>query len=241
MINKINFNIIDKLFLILVISLMFENIPRILKLSFFGSVGGKLAIYPMIMGFIYTSWIYWKQKMFPPYWNTVMKFIVVYIIALLGSFFWGLYNYHYYDILLSYSIDQESKIYIINDFLLKHGVVNDYRVSFILLYILRVVKSVFCDTLCYFGGSYLIFLWYKNRTNKAIDILVQGGIFSGVVLCIYSLFEVAHLSGSLFAKNIIASYFSPVLHELSITTWGWPPAIWDSGVRFVNLHLLVII
>ena len=87
------------IFYIICFCLIFNNIPKILQMSFIGGgFGEKLSFYSLFIGFIYTIYYQHKYKNILINFDKFLKFMLVYLGVNFISLIIGLYNFPYYDL-----------------------------------------------------------------------------------------------------------------------------------------------
>lgn len=159
MINKnINF-----LFLLIIFTLIFNDIPKVIQVSFVGSVlQTKLVFYPIFIGLIYTLYYQYKYKNVLVNLDKFLKFIVIYFSVMLISLVIGLYSYPYYDLVLNGPVTQIEKLPQIINLLNNFGIYIDEKIITAFWMILRTIKNALFEMLYTFGGAYMAYCWYHN-------------------------------------------------------------------------------
>lgn len=207
-----NLKFIDILFAILVFSLPFKYIPNVLWQNFLGGPFGQdLVVYPLIIGFIYTMYCQCKYKNVVYKWDLFKKFIFVYLAILLISLAWGLCIYPYYDQILNGPANQIEKLPKV--LALLHGIGISIAEKTLLEFwmFVRPIKGVFFEVLYTFGAAYMIFCWYHDRVQRAIDILLKVTTVDLVIIASYGLVDVCYQNGQMWAQNLIALTM-PIFH-----------------------------
>lgn len=207
-----NRKFIDILFAILVFSLPFGYIPNVLWQNFLGGPFDQdLVVYPLLIGFIYTAYCQWKYKNVVYKWNIFKKFILIYLVVLLISLAWGLFIYPYYDQILNGPADQIEKLPKVLSFLHGIGIPIAEKTLLELWMFARPVKGVFFEVLYTFGAAYMIFCWYHDRTQRAIDILLRVTTVDLVIIAVYGLIDVCYQNGQMWAQNTLM-VLNPFIH-----------------------------
>ena len=223
-----NNKIINFLFSLMIFSLIFHNIPKILQMNFIGGpLQSKLIFYPVFVGLIYTIYCHYKFKNVLINFNIFKKFIFIYMLLLIVSLFIGLIYYPYYDLLLSGPVDQIEKmpklIKILNTMDIN---INIQKIT-ILWMIIRTIKGALFETVYTFCLVYMIYCWYYNNWKVAFNILVKSIMFSLIVIFGYSFIEIFYLAGNEYARNILLK-ITPFFHVIQ-TNHGWWPRILQPG------------
>lgn len=225
--------IVDKLFLLICFTLIFNNIPHQLQMNFIGGpVGWKLVLYPLGLGFLYTLYCQYKYRNVFVHFDEFKKFTIIYLTILMTSLFLELYNYPYYDAVFSGPIDQIEKLPKVLDFFQDHGIVIDQKIALGAWIITRQIKAVFLEVLWCFGGAYMIFCWYYNNWQKAIKIMCEGVLLGLIVIFIYGTVEIFYFLGSHTARNFL-EIITPYLHPIKTNHGWWPPLLWPGQLRSV--------
>lgn len=222
-----NYNIKNYLFFTICFTLIFNNVPAILQMNFFGgSLGKKLVFYPVIIGIIYTVYgLYKKQD--KKLWGSdyVKKYFLLYIGISLLSLGIGLYTYPYYDLILQGPVNQIQKLPFVLNFFNSLDIQVDSKILIVIWIILRAIKNVIIECIYTFGISYMIFYWYKNNWKLGIQCMQKAIICSVAVLLMYSSIEIFALSNFEFAKSILVT-INPFLHTIKVNNTWWPPLLW---------------
>lgn len=221
------------LFFLICFFLIFNNIPKIIQMNFWGGpIGNKLVFYPLIVGFIYTGYCHYKYRNVLVYFNRFLKFCSLYIVAAMLSLIVGLYTYPYYDLVLNGPIGQIEKLPHVLAFFASHGIVVDQKFALGAWMIARQVKGVFLETFWCFGGAYMIFCWYYNNWETAVKIIAKSIFTCLVVISVYSIIEMFYLAGNENAKNLLV-VLTPYFHSVKNDGTWWPPLLWRGQLRSV--------
>lgn len=203
---------VDVIFALIVFSLPFKYIPQVLWLNILGGPFGQdLVIYPLVIGFVYTAYCQWKYKNVVYKWSIFRKFIIAYLTVLLISLAWALFDYPYYDLILNGPAGQIEKLpkplAIFNDLgipITKKALIEFWMFA-------RPIKTIFFETISTFGGAYMIFCWYHNRIQRALDILLKVTTVDLVIIAAYGLVDVCYQNGQMWAQNFITMVL-PFIH-----------------------------
>lgn len=217
----------------LIFFLIFNNIPKPIQLNFLGGpVGSKLVVYPLIAAFAYTFYCQYKYKNVLKDTKQFLKYILAFISIMLLSTVVGLLNYPYYDLVLNGPVNQIEKLPKVLAFCQAHGVDVDSKLLMQAWIIARQFKGVLMEAFWCFGGAYIIYCWYKDDWQQAVDILIKSLIASFTVLFLYGAVEVAYLGGNLTSRNILAA-INPYIHTIVTNHGWWPPLLWKGQLRLV--------
>ena len=223
----------DILFFLIVFTLIFNSIPKPIQLNFIGGpVWGKLCVYPLLVGFLYSFWCQYKYRNVFCDAKRVLKYIAVFIGVTLFSTVVGLITYPYYDVILSGPVNQIEKLPRVLDFLHTHGIDADRKFLMQAWIIVRQIKGVFLNAFWLFGGAYLIYCWYRAEKKRALEILLKGTLCSFVILFVYGCVETAYLAGNDRAAEILKAV-NPYLHPILTNHGWWPPLLWKGQMRLV--------
>lgn len=223
--------IINILFFFICIFLIFNNVSKNMQVSFIGGIlFNKLSFYPFIIGFLYT--IYHKYKWFSIKFNIFLKFILICFIVLLASTINGLYNYPYYNLLLSGPITQIERLPEVINLLKSLGIDLDIKILIVLGFIIRTIKGVLFDVLYTFGGAYMIYYWYHYNWKIAFKIVIDAVKISLIVIFLYNVIEICYLSGNENATSLL-KVITPYFHIVYDSGSAWPPLLWPGQLRSI--------
>lgn len=225
--------ILNILFLFIIISLIFNSIPKPIQMNFIGGIlGNKLSFYPFIVGFVYILYCQYKYKNALVNLDKFLKFIVLYLVITLISLLVGLYNYPYYDMVINGPVTQIEKLPKVMVFLNSLGIHIDQKILIAFWMIARVVKGLLFDSFYTFGGAYMIYCWYHNDWQKGLNIFIKGILIGLIVVLGYGCIEMLYLAGNDIAKNILIT-FNPYIHIIKTDHNWWPPLLWVKQTRSV--------
>ena len=223
----------NKLFFLIVLFVIFCNIPKMVQLNFVGSFLGKdLSLYPILIGMCCTAYTSYRDKKIQFYKEEkiLSGYIVVYIFILMLSFLHGLSMYPYYDAILSGPPEQIEKLPLLQHFLYTIGVEVD-TISLLKFWMFaRPIKGFILETFWYFLVPYLIFTWYKGNAREGFSIMCRAIFYATILVCIYGIIDVFYLSGSTIAETILAM-FNPIVHYIKSNGTWWPPLLWKGQLR----------
>lgn len=223
----------NKLFFLIVLFVIFCNIPKILQLNFVGSFLGKdLSLYPILIGAIYTGYTFYQERKLPFYKEerVLLFYIVTYVFILMLSFLHGLSMYPYYDAILVGPPDQIEKLPAVQHFLSTIGIEVD-TISLLKFWMFaRPIKGFIVEAIWYFLVPYLIFTWYKRNASEGFSILTRAIFCATVLVCVYSMIDVLYLSGSTLAETVLAT-LNPIVHYIQSNGTWWPPLLWKGQLR----------
>lgn len=228
-----NKKICKVIFGMLVFSLIFNNIPKPIQLNFLGGpVGSKLVVYPLIAAFAYTFYCQYKYKNVFVDIKPFLKYTFVFISIMLLSTVVGLFNYSYYDLVLNGPVNQIEKLPKVLAFCHAHGIDVDSKLLMKFWIIVRQLKGVLLEAFWCFGGTYIIYCWYKDDWRKALNICVKGVMASLAIIVVYCSIEIFYLGGNLIAKSILSAII-PYIHIVKTSHNWWPPLLWKGQLRMV--------
>ncbi len=228
-----NVKVRNAIFFLMVFALIFDNIPKPVQLNFLGGpAGGKLVVYPLLVGFLYSFYCHYKQGGVFVDFRKFARYVAVFIGVMLLSTVAGLVMYPYWDLVLSGPVNQIEKLPRVMDFLAAHGMAVDQRLLMSCWIAVRQVKGVFLEAFWCFGTAYLVYCWYKEDWRRAVDIVTRAVLASGVVLISYSVIESFYLAHSKEAGHILST-INPYIHEIQTDGKWWPPLLWKGQLRSV--------
>lgn len=224
----------DTLFFYICFLLIFNDVPKMLQVNFFGGsiLGNKLSFYPLIIGMIYTIWCQYRgRQIFVPI-KKLKKWSIVYFFILFVSLIIGIFMYPFYDVALAAPVEQIEKLPKVIAFFENVGISIDTSLIMGAWIIFRQIKSIFIEFFWGFGGAYLIYCWYRNKWGEGVSVLRKSILCGFIVICGYSVFEVAYLYGNEFAQEILV-YLTPFIHTVNTNHGWWPPLLWKGQLRMI--------
>lgn len=223
----------NKLFFLIVLFVIFCNIPKMVQLNFLGSFLAKdLSLYPILIGAVYTGYTFYQERKFPFYKEerVLVGYIVTYVFILMLSFLHGLSMYPYYDAILAGPPNQIEKLPVVQHFLSTVGIEVD-AISLLKFWMFaRPIKGFIVETIWYFLVPYLIFTWYKKDVQEGYSILTKAIFCATVLICMYGMIDVLYLSGSTLAENMLV-ILNPIIHDIQSNGTWWPPLLWKGQLR----------
>jgi hypothetical protein len=222
----------------------FHKIHQFFSLSFMGNMGGKLSIYPVLIGlglFLYQC--VKKRKVLIP--RICMIFFAILFLWQMISLVHGLLIFPAWQ---EISSDKFNKLSFVLSLLSNKGNLNVdiLTVGHIWWSIKLVISHILEYCVTYGVVLWIISLFYQNRekTFRAF----RYGIFGGAIVCtLYSLIEFLYLFGSYDALTILA-HINPFIYDVGIAHGWWPPLLGGNRVRslfaepaYMALYLTVTI
>ena len=221
------------LFFCLNFTIIFNNVPQIIQMNFWGGLmGDKLVLYTLLAGGIYTGYCQYRYKNVLVYFDEFIKFTFAYIVLTMLSLIIGLYNYPYYDMLFNDPIDQIEKLPNVLAVLASYDIIVDQKLALGAWMIARQIKSVLLEIFWCFGGAYMIFCWYHNNWQKAVQTMTRSILTGVVIIFSYSSIEILYLAGNETAKNLL-EVITPYFHSIKNDGTWWPPLLWNGQLRSV--------
>lgn len=228
-----NERIIYILLFVIILILIFNNIPKALQINFIGGIlQTKLVFYPIFISLMYTVYCQYKDKDVIVNFDRFSKFIIVYLGEICISLIIGLYTYPYYDLVLNGSITQIERLPKVINILSNFGIFIDEKILTIIWMIQGRIKSALLEILYTFGGVYMIYCWYHNNWQTAFKIIIKAVLTSLIVIFGYCFIELFYLSGNETAKNILIT-ITPYLHDIKSSYGWWPPLLLPGQLRSI--------
>ena len=216
----------DRLFGAVCLALPFLFIPKIFWQSFIGGpLGSMLLVYPILSLYGYTAY-QWKRGKFS-FCNvkSFCSFIAIYVVILIVSLLWGLYNYPYYDLIFNGPAGQIEKLEKVMGLFHSNGIWVDEKIVLALWVVARLLKRIFFECFYMFFCSYLIYCWYRQNPLKASTIFEKAIQYITVIVTGYAAIEIAYFCGETWAKSILVTV-NPMLHTIAENWDWWPPLLW---------------
>lgn len=208
-----NRKIIDILFILILVSAPFKLANHIFALP--GFIGGPFArdfvIWPLLIGFIYSLYCQCKYGNVFYEWHKFKKYIIIYIVILFTSLTWGFIIYPYWDMFFNGQAINNAKFAIALGLFNKVGINVEENTVLIFWLVLKFVKNIILNSFYTFGGAYMIFCWYHNQTDKALNLLKNVTACFLVVVVFYGVIDMCYQNGQMWAQNFIA-FMWPILH-----------------------------
>lgn len=214
---------IDSLIGLSFIFVIFPVIPMPLRIGFLGGeFSAKASFYTLFICLVYSVWLkrhslrhyhlYWKELLY---------------IALLGfsiavSLVHGLINFPYYDLVPGTNY-MNHKLEAIIQFIFSETV-SEYTLS-VIHFCFRVLKNSLTQLIFTFGFSYLIFYWYKNRSETILKIVSKGSLISASLVVVFGVIELFYFGKQQWALSLL-TYIRPMVHAIEINNTWWPPLFW---------------
>ncbi len=228
-----NRKIRDTIFFLMVFSLIFNNIPRPVQLSFIGGyISAKLLVYPLVAAFAYSCWCQYKYKNVFVDGKPLVKYIAAFVGIMLLSAVVGICNFPYYEQILAGPASQMARLYKVLAFGQAHGLAVDNSLLIKAWLVGRALKSVLWEVIWWFGGAYIVYCWYKNEWQQAVELVVRAILASFLVIILYSVVEVAWLAHSEAAEPLLRA-ITPFIHDVEGEGKWWPPLLWPAQLRSV--------
>ena len=228
-----NSKIRDTIFFLMVFSLIFNNIPRSAQLSFIGGpISAKLLVYPLVAAFVYSFWCQYKYKNVFVDIRPFAKYIAAFCGIMLLSVVVGVYNFPYYEQILAGPASQMARLYKVLAFGQAHGLAVDNSLLIKVWLVGRALKSVLWEVIWWFGSAYIVYCWYKNEWQQAVELVTQAILASSIVIILYSVVEVVWLAHSEAAEPFLR-LINPFIHDIEGEGKWWPPLLWPAQLRSV--------
>lgn len=218
-------------FFLLIVTLMFCNIPKFICLELIGGeVGNKLSIYILVLGwwlFIIKRIETWnKEKTGKIHVKSSYKFIVsffaVYILSQIFSIILDSINYPYYKMILSNLNMLPMRFAKLLNLELRSVFSMQQGIQIYL--IVKGIKNLIVDSLWTFGGAFLIYYGYTAlKTNdiqkqdlllkNCIRTLLSGILVSVIIISLYAFIELPFLLGYDWARQLLI-VINPWIHQI---------------------------
>lgn len=220
--------IIDALFVILVVSVVWETIPMFLRLHTL-AISTNFYVYPAIVGIFYTLYerLRYKEKL--PYESLFIKYFLVYLGTLFLLNLYGYVVFPYYAEVLSGPTYAYSQIGSFKGLLGKLSIHLSDEKALVVYLSIRSIKNILLGSLITFGSSYMIFVWYYNRPEDLKKYFMYAVGFSLFLICIYTyLLEFPYfLNFPGFGTYL--SKLNPIIHPIKLINDSWPPLFWPTS------------
>ena len=245
----------DVLFLLLIGTLIFAPIPKPISFEVLGVTGKEFAIYPLGIGMILMLYVWNRSGKRDILINNSINlesqafflnakwYLGILSLTLALSVISGVLSYPYYEQLLS-SVEY-LPVRLLHAMEIFHSE-NISKAGVGLWLIFKGLKNVFFDVFWLFGGSFLIYLWYRNRPTRCFELMIKGIFCSLGIIFLYELIELPYLMGNQMAACILTT-INPYIHQIgqlnnsyigntnaAVQAYAWwPPLLWKHQVRSV--------
>ena len=216
---------IDSLIGLSFIFVIFPVIPMSLRIGFLGGeFSAKASFYTLFICLVYSVWLKRHSlRQYHLYWKELVY------IALLGfsitvSLVHGLINFPYYDLVPGTNY-MNHKLEAIIQFIFNETV-SEYTLS-VIHFCFRVLKNSLTQLIFTFGFSYLIFYWYKNRSETIFKIVSKGSLISATLVVVFGVVELFYFDKQQWALSLL-TYIRPIVHAIEINNTWWPPLFWSA-------------
>lgn len=216
---------IDSLIGISFIFVIFPVIPMSLRIGFLGGeFSAKASFYTLFLCLIYSVWIQrHKLSQYKLYWRELL-YIVLLGITITISLVHGLVNFPYYELVSGSDYGNHKLASIIQN--LFNQDISEYRLS-IIHFCFRVLKNSLTQLIFTFGFAYLIFYWFKYRTESILKIVSIGSLISSSLVVGFGIIELFYFGGQQWAFSVL-TYIRPMVHAIEINNTWWPPLFWSA-------------
>lgn len=222
MINKKYVNI---LFFLMVFSLPFTVLPTAIQIPQLGSIGKKLIIFPLLVGFIYTAWMQYKNRDVFYKFSIFKRYTFIYMLSIIISCIVGLVIYPYYSELVSGPLNQSTNLLKVTELLKNIGVNINIEIFTVTWFIIRSLKTLIVDYIFTFGMAFLIYIWYRKASEDGIKVFINAIIISSILILLVGYIEVFYFLGASWAKSILI-FLNPIFHDIKANGMWWPPLLW---------------
>lgn len=214
---------IDSLIGLSFIFVIFPVIPMSLRIGFLGGeFSAKASFYTLLLCLIYSVWIQrHKICQYKLYWKMLL-YIVLLSLTITVSLVHGLVNFPYYE-LIPGSDYGNHKLASILQFIFNQNI-SEYTLS-VIHFSFRVLKNSLTQLIFTFGFSYLVFCWYKYRTEIILKIVSIGSLISASLVVGFGIIELFYFGGQQWALSVL-TYIRPIVHAIEISNTWWPPLFW---------------
>lgn len=222
----------DKLALIFIFCIiLFIGFGNVAYPRFINIIGtnfaGMLSWYFLVGLGIYTLFLQYIKKI-PIVDNSkyfMIRYLVIYISAIILSLFVGIYTYPYFD--TNYFINANSGSFgVINNFSNKVDLVVNDQLGTTISFVFRNLKNSILTIIYTFGGSYIMYLYIKRDFDKYWKYINRAVIISSLIVIMVTIIEILYYYGNSYAKDLLVT-ITPYFHVIKISDGWWPPLLWD--------------
>lgn len=208
--------------------LPFHSGHKFLTIPFTGTMGSKLSVFPLLIGFCFFIYQGVKHNK----WNIpsfIFAFSGIMLLWQLISIIHGLIIFPAWQ---EISSSQFKKLAVVISFFAQKGFTVD---SSLLSHIWWSVKLIVAHILEY-GVTYGIVLWivslFYQDSKKPWLFFCYGILGSSIICALYSIIEFLYLFGSYDATQALV-FINPFIYDVGIAHGWWPPLLGGNRVRSV--------
>lgn len=196
----------------------------------FGSFSRRLTVVFVCIGLLYTVYLAIKKKMEFHHFQTFKRFSIVYLLYILVSLLYGLYQYPYYDAVINGPVQQIEKLPAVMDWLQAHNI--QLSQSFVVgsWMIVRFIKNAVLEYVFTFGAAYMVFNWYFKEWRTGISLVLKSVLVSVLLILGYNCIELAYLGHIPWGEKVLSA-INPYIHEIKNGGTWYPPLLWKNQMR----------
>lgn len=199
---------------------------KALALSFLGSMGGKLSVYPIIIGVsLYIYQCYREKTFFLS--KRYIIFVFVLILFHLISIIHGLFVFPKWETI---SIDQFDKLIKLVAVLSAKGISVDNMLLGKLWLVMRLLVKQVPETILTYGVSLWVASLFCRDVKCGFHAFLYGMLSSAFMCALYSIVEFAYLFGAYWGTVALA-HINPLLYDVASAHGWWPPLLEANRVR----------
>lgn len=214
-----NRKIIDLLFILILISAPFKLANQIFALP--GFIGGPFSrdfvIWPLLIGIIYTSYCQWKYRNAFYKWHKFKNYILAYSVILFISLIFGAIKFPYWEMFFNGQAVNNAKFAIALGFFNKVGINVEENIILLFWLALKFAKNIILNLFYTVGEAYIIFCWYHDYANRALQLLKNVTVGFLILVAAYGVVDMCYQNGQWWAQNFI-SVMWPILHTNTETS-----------------------
>lgn len=215
---------IDSLIGLSFIFVIFPVIPMSLRIGFLGGeFSAKASFYTLFICLVYSVWLKRHSLRHYHLYRKEILYIALLGFSITGSLIYGLINFPYYDLVPGTNYINH-KLEAIIQFIFNETA-SEYTLS-VIHFSFRVLKNSLTQLIFTFGFSYLIFYWYKNRSETITKIVSKGSLISASLVVIFGVIELFYFGKQQWALSLL-TYIRPIVHAIEINNTWWPPLFWS--------------
>lgn len=187
----------------------------------FGPLNGCLVVFPLVVAIIYSLYLQFIGKSIFVYNKWITRFLWGMVILELITLIHGAYIFPYWGGIDSAIIPERIRDSYIGA-LLQKSIFGDFSdFSGRIYFFCYLLREEVVWTVAFWGGSYLVYCWYKNDYKRALVVMEKGIEASIFVLIIYCLIELFALCGNVFFARCLGT-MDFVLHpNITSTLAHW--------------------
>jgi len=224
----------DRLFFLMAVSMLFLNLPQIIRVPFAGGpFASTLLAWLFLAAAVYTAVcdrrarnIFARDKV--AVWAGIWG--ILYCGFQLVSLIHGMAIFPYIEEVLAGPTAQIGSITMITAGAERFGIEVPEELLLRIWLVLSPLKNLLLNTLYPFGLAYLVYSWCRHEPAQGLRVMCRGVAAGMVLIALFSLIELPNFLGSETATWLL-KIVTPFMHSIKEANGWWPPLFWAYRAR----------